>query len=324
MGEILALFAAFSFACANVMVKKGGTKKSVNNGVFLSLLITFLISGCIILVRGLLQGKMTYNAEGIGWFLLAGLLTAFIGRTLLFASIEKLGSVRASAIKRLNPLFTVLIGVLFLNESMYLTMFIGMMLIFGSFTILIFESLATVRKTKREALDPQADDKTTMSGETAPQKNRLIIWVTDLFSFGLWLGIVSALAYSIGYVVRKKGLEEIPDSYLGTMIGAFAGILLFFIFSLFQDHYRQSIRSAFSSFQPWLFGAGTATTLGQIFYFSALTYSEVSKVALITSTDVIFTLLLSSWIFKTQENITKNVIFASIMAMIGACFITVG
>lgn len=322
MGEILALLAAFSFACANVMVKKGATSpKSGDNGVFLSILITFFISGGITLIRGLFQGKTPYTAEGICWFLLAGLLTAFIGRTLLYASIEKLGSVRASAIKRSNPFFTVLIGVLFFQEPLRLAMFIGMMLIFGSFAILISESLAAARKAKKEPIvSSQFHGETAVLGETAQPERRAII---SLFNLGFLFGIVAALAYAIGYAVRKKGLMAIPDPYFGTMIGAFAGIAIFFILSLFHDHYRQSIRSTFSSFHPWQFGAGTATTLGQIFYFSALTYSGVSQVALIASMDVIFTLLLSAWIFKTREEITKTAVFASIIAMIGTGFIAV-
>ncbi|MFC3882218.1 DMT family transporter [Bacillus songklensis] len=325
MGESLALLAAFTFACANVMVKKGTTSKSVDNGVFLSIVITFLISGIIAVGRGLFQDGMTFTAKGIWWFVLAGLLTAFIGRTLLFTSIQHLGSVRASAIKRLNPFFTVLIGVLFLHESLNIVMIIGMVFIFGSFATLIYESFAAAGKAKKElAVTTETNRQTGRLIKKGIQKNAWIRWIQVFASLGYLFGLISALAYSIGYVVRKEGLAEIPDPYLGTMIGAFAGIIIFLTLSLFQERYRQSIRSAFSGFRPWLFGAGMATSLGQIFYFSALTHSGVSQVALIASMDVIFTLFLSSWVFKTNEGITKTVIFASIIAMMGAGLITIG
>src|SRR4051794_35429453 len=126
IGEILALLAAFSFGCANVMVKKGVSPTSKNNGAFLSVLITFALAGIITLARGLFQDWPHYTTKGIGWFVLAGILTAFLGRTLLFSSIQYLGSVRASTLKRLNSLFSVLIGVLFLHESMNVMILIGM------------------------------------------------------------------------------------------------------------------------------------------------------------------------------------------------------
>ncbi|MEK4009969.1 EamA family transporter [Peribacillus sp. FSL M8-0224] len=111
-------------------------------------------------------------------------------------------------------------------------------------------------------------------------------------------GVVSALAYSIGYVMRKEGLAEIPDPFFGTMIGGLVGILIFLIISLLKKKFQQSIVPTFTHFQPWLFAAGMATSLGQILYFSALMFSDVSRVAIITSTDVVFTLILSAFILK--------------------------
>ncbi|WMX58752.1 DMT family transporter [Peribacillus sp. R9-11] len=105
MGESFAFLAAFSFGCANVMVKKGTKPNSIDNGTFLSFLITFFLAGVIAIGRGMVKGWVIFTTEGIGWFVIAGILTAFIGRILLFKSIQHLGSVRASAIKRLNPLY---------------------------------------------------------------------------------------------------------------------------------------------------------------------------------------------------------------------------
>ncbi|MDN4075415.1 DMT family transporter [Fictibacillus terranigra] len=308
MAESLALLAAFSFGCANVMVKKGTKPNSINNGTFLSILITFFLAGGIALGKGLLEGWVIFTAEGIWWFILAGILTAFIGRTHLFTSIQHLGSVRASAIKRLNPLFAVLIGIFFLHEALNTWIIIGIICIFGSSVVLMYESFIVARKNKKNV--PASKQEKAGNG----QFNKLKM----IARFGYVYGVISAFAYAIGYVVRKEGLEEMPDPYMGTMIGALVGILVLLILSLFQKRYRQSIQSTFSSFQPWLFGAGIATSLGQILYFAALSQNGVSQVAVIASTDVIFTLFLSSMVFKTNEAITKKVIFASITAMVGA------
>jgi drug/metabolite transporter (DMT)-like permease len=314
MGELLALLAAFSFGCANVMVKKGTNQHSVNNGAFLSILITFFLAGCIVLGQGILDGWVIFTSKGVWWFVLAGILTAFIGRTLLFTSIQHLGSVRASAIKRLNPLFAVLIGIFFLQEAVNMWMIIGTICIFGSSALLMCESFINAKKKKANVLASVKNEK----------RDGRFNMLKMLAGFGYAYGIISALAYAIGYVVRKEGLEEMPDPYMGTMIGAMVGILVFLVLSLFQERYRQSVKSTFSSFQPWLFGAGVATSAGQILYFAALLQSGVSQVAVIASTDVIFTLFLSSLVFKTHEGITKTVIFASITAMVGAGLIASG
>jgi drug/metabolite transporter (DMT)-like permease len=55
IGVVLALLAALFFGCANVMVKKGSTPQSVDNGTFLSVLITFVLAGIITVGRGLFR-----------------------------------------------------------------------------------------------------------------------------------------------------------------------------------------------------------------------------------------------------------------------------
>ena len=325
IGESLALVAAFSFGCANVMVKKGISPKSKNNGAFLSVLITFGLAGIITLAKGLFQDWPPYTAKGIGWFVLAGFLTAYIGRSLLFTSIQHLGSVRASTLKRLNSLFTVLIGVLFLHESMNLMVFIGMIMIFASSSFLMYETIISNRRLQKHET-AVANETTVIKSEKekVSKRNSWIKRFKFITSLGYMYGVGSALAYSIGYVVRKEGLSEIPDPFFGTMIGALVGILIFLMISLLKKSFQQSIVSTFTHFQPWLFAAGIATSLGQILYFSALMFSDVSRVAIITSTDVIFTLILSAFIFKTHEGTTKTVYLAAIVAMFGAGFIVIG
>jgi len=214
--------------------------------------------------------------------------------------------------------------VLFLHESLNILNIIGMVLIFGSSSVLMYESFVANKKAKKELAATIENNKETHLTKEGNNRNLLVRGIQLLASLGYMYGVISALAYSIGYVVRKEGLEEIPDPFLGTMIGAIVGILIFLILSLFNKRNQQSIRLTFTSFRPWLFGAGTATSFGQILYFSALTFSGVSQVAVIASTDVIFTLLLSSLVFKTNEGITKIVIIASIIAMTGAGLIAIG
>ncbi|WP_394236404.1 DMT family transporter [Niallia oryzisoli] len=325
IGETLALVAAFSFGCANVMVKKGVTPHSKNNGAFLSVLITFGMAGIITVAKGVFQGWPPYSTKGIGWFILAGILTAYIGRTLLFTSIQHLGSVRASTLKRLNSLFAVLIGVFFLHESMNLLVFIGMLMIFASSSFLMYETIITNRRLQKK--ETAAAKETTLVKtklENGDKRNKWTNRFKFITSLGYMYGVVSALAYSIGYVVRKEGLHEIPEPFFGTMIGAFVGILIYILISLVKKTFHQSIVSTFKHYQPWLLGAGISTSLGQILFFSALMFSDVSKVSIISSTDVIFTLILSAFIFKTYERTTKMVYMAAIVAMIGAGFIVIG
>jgi drug/metabolite transporter (DMT)-like permease len=304
MGELFALLSAIAFASSNVMVKKGTTPSSKNNGAFISILFTAMISGIIVLAMGLFYGWPSLNTEGFIWFVLAGMLTSFLGRTFLYSSIQHLGSVRASAIKRLSPFFAVLIGVILLNERLTATLIVGMIFIFLGFVMLAVQSVYSDHREKKD--------------DVISATSKSIHIMKSIANLGYIYGPISSLAYAFGYAARKKGLTEIPDPYFGTMIGAFVGISLFAIFALFQDRYRASVKLTFTQFHPWLFFAGISISVGQILYFMALAHIAVSRVALISSIEVILTLLISSWIFKTQEGITRLVLFAAVISTLGA------
>jgi len=107
----------------------------------------------------------------------------------------------------------------------------------------------------------------------------------------------------------------------GTMIGALTGALLFIGVAYFYDWYREDLRATFAEFNPWLLAAGLFSTLGQIAYFFALTYGTVSKIALITSLEVFMTMFLSYLVFRGKFRITREVVVAATLGVIGSLFV---
>jgi uncharacterized membrane protein len=138
-----------------------------------------------------------------------------------------------------------------------------------------------------------------------------------LFDLGLVYGPVSAFAYALGYLARKQGLNSIPDPYLGTVVGALAGICAYALASLAIPTYRSAIANAFTRFNPWFYVTGLLASFGQLFYFVALSHSTVSRVALISSIEVFITIFLSLWIFRTQERLTANTLIAACLGVAG-------
>ncbi len=315
MGEFFAILSAVFFGAANVFVSKGIINRGAtqDNGAFISILLTMVIAGLMALVNGFYRGWPVLNLAGVFWFSLAGVLTAFMGRVFLYSSIQYLGSVRAATIKRLNPFFAVLIGVLMLGEPLTLMLAVGMALIFAGFVILMLQGHSAAR---------------TASLSNAPHGAPAKSWAKrfreafrSVANLGYLYGPVSALSYAFGYLGRKLGLMEIPDPYFGTMIGAAVGAALFLIMGLFERHYRAAIYSTFSQFHRWFFLAGVMSSVGQIFYFTALNYSAISRVALISSLEVFFTIFLSIWIFKVRENLTPRVFVAAFISIVGTALI---
>ena len=299
MGELFALLSAACFATANVTITRGSASGDADNGAFLSILLTAGVAAIAMFVSGHAPSADSLNIPGLAWFALGGVLTAFVGRVFLFASVQSLGAMRASTVKRLNPFFAVILGALVLDDSLGGWMIPGMILIFISFLFLARDSW---RRSVVTATAP--------GGGTATMSSKL-------FDLGLVYGPISAFAYALGYLARKQGLNYIPDPFLGTVVGALAGIGAYALASLAIPTYRTAITNAFTRFNLWFYITGTLASFGQLCYFVALSHSTVSRVALISSMEVFITIFLSLWIFRTRERLTAGTLIAACLGVAG-------
>jgi drug/metabolite transporter (DMT)-like permease len=304
MGEWLALLSASCFAASNVTIMRGAGASGQENGAFLSILLTTGIAGAMWVAQCLRHGMPAFEAGGMLWFAGAGILTMFIGRVFLYASVQHLGAVRASAVKRLNPLFSVLLGILLLGEPFDPGMAAGMLLIGASFAVLVRQSL------KARGTGPAA-----AAAEAPPS------WGASLRQLGFFYGPVSALAYAFGYVARKQGLILMPDPAFGTMLGSAVGALVFVVMGQFVASYRAALRATFAEFKPWLFAAGVLSSAGQLLYFAALSSSSISRVAMISSMEAFVTIFLTVAVTRSFAQLNGPVLLAAGLGVAGTMFL---
>jgi drug/metabolite transporter (DMT)-like permease len=293
-GQLLALISAVAFAFSNVFISKGASGGG-DRGVMFSVLVTMVFSGLLWLT---LEGGSlsTSNPDdwwtGIGWFVLAGILAMVFGRTLLFASIRKLGVTRASAVKRLNPFFSVLLALVLLGEPVTGMDGIGIVAIALAFGLLIRRSFQS-SAAKVEA-------------QTAP---------LSLASYG-W-GVGSALSYALAYITRKYGLLLVAAPAFGTMVSAVSGFTFFVIASIFVAQYRANFRNMFRNLNVWLVMAAITVSLGQILLFAALFYEKVSTVVMIASLEIFISSFLSVVVFRTEARPDLETYIAAAIATAG-------
>lgn len=289
-GDAFALLAALCWATANLTIARGA-RSSTDNGAFLSILLTGVLSGGAWLAFGGPAGLAAAAAvpAAWGWFGLAGLLSLFFGRVFLHASLHWLGAVRGSSIKRLAPVFSVVLAVVVLGEVLDMSLVLGMLLIFAAFGLLVAESRGS---------------------SPAPG-------TVGFGNPGLWYGVVSAFAYASGNIARKWGLEVLPDPALGVFVGALAGIAMYLLTALFADGYRQAVIRTFRSFNPWLLASGILASCGQLLFFVALDRSTVTRVTLLASSEVFITMALSAWIGTSRDRLTPAVWLAAGLSLAG-------
>lgn len=300
LGDGYALASATCFAAANVLIARGARPGDADNGAFVSLLLTAGISGAGWLALGLARGFEPVTPRALLWFAGAGVFTAYIGRVFFYASVQHLGAMRSSTMKRLNPFFAVVLGVAVLGETLTGGMALGLVLIFASFVALIAGSRAS---------DPGA------SGE--PLGRRLL-------NAGYVYGPISALGYSTGYLLRKMGLADAHDAFLGAAVGCFVGAAVFAATGAFRPEYARAVRATFARPNRWLIAAGAMSSFGQILYFAALNVSPMSRVALISSMEVFVTMFLGVAFLRRRESLTPAVALAAALGVAGTAAIIGG
>jgi len=296
-GDALALASALSFACANILIARGSRPDGGDNGAFVSLLITAALAGAGWIVEGLVRGFEPVTWRALAWFAGGGVFTAYIGRVFYYASVQSLGAMRSSAMKRLNPFFAVLLGVLVMGDAIDGTMAIGLALIASSFVVLV-----------------AAAWKSSSTRRSSAQRTRGLGW-------GYVYGPISALGYSTGYLLRKMGLAEAHDAWLGACVGCLVGALFFLVTAAFNRDYARAVRATFQRPSAWLLAAGVMSSAGQILYFFALNWSTISRVALLGSMEIFVTLFLA-WLFLRQrESLTPSLLVAAALGFGGGAFI---
>lgn len=302
-GDLVAILATLCWSTANVTIARGSGGKGEDNGAFLSILMTAVIAATVWLVMGFDESWLRLNGTAMLWFALGGALTIYIGRVFFHGSIQHLGALRGSSVKRLAPLFAVILSVTLLGERPSVSLVIGMLLIFSGFGVLVHETLST-RGTAKSVV--RIDDGGGIGR-----------WI----NIGIVYGVVSALAYASGNVARKFGLIHMPDAAFGTMFGAAIGALLFLLTALVVQSYRDAVRSTFTRFNLWLFTAGILASAGQLLFFVAIDLTSVSRASLIVSTEVFVTMLLMMLVFRAREKFTIAAMVAAVLGVMGAIVI---
>lgn len=296
LGQFLAVLSAICFAASSVFIAKGA-KGGGDRGVIFSALVTLVFALVLWLVIDGGQLPAENNLElwwGLFWFAMAGLLSVVIGRTLVYASIRKLGVTRSSAVKKATPFFSVLFALIILEELLGLWNWVGVATMAFAFILLSWKSFQKLSAAER-AITPDAIDYT-------------------------W-GLGGAVVYALSYICRKLGLEFIASPAFGTMISALIGFFSFVVLAFFSTRYRDHFRNLFRNLNIWLVLAAIAISSGQILIFAALFHEAVAVVIMINSLEIFFASFMAVVIFRTEKRPDLMTAIAAMVAFFAVVLI---
>jgi drug/metabolite transporter (DMT)-like permease len=277
-GEIYALFGAMLFGSGHIAVRKAQDDGWSSLNVLLSVTIINLV--CFLAALGYIAtiGQLPpIHPTAIVFFALGGLFTVLLGRSTLFASIERIGASRAASYRVTSPLATVALAYVALGERLSVGALIGA-------AIVIFGVLLLTSETRSREMDR----------ETEGRLDRVVL-------AGIGLGLASAGCFGTGQVFRKLGLEITSVPVVGTSIGTFVALLVIGSAAFRGERWREMI-AAHRQRVAWpILVAGLTSALAQYNIFYAYERARVSTASVLGATEPVWTLLAASLLMRRQE-----------------------
>ncbi len=278
--EYYALIAAFSFGLNAVLVRKAMRHTTPATAtVSVAAVQTLILSSLLVFDRP------TFNWEAVGYFIAAGFFAAIMGRTFNYLSIEKLGVPVSTSLVGTNPLWAMILSVVFLGEAITYSTISG--------SILVVAGVALI---------------------SGGGKN------SNLNLRDMGIPIVSAFFYAASSAIRKVGLNILPESILGAVVGAMTGLIAYPILMKLMGRTNEFKFTKESV--PFLIAGGITTSVAWISMFMATQQGTVSVVSAIIGANPLFGLVLSVVLLKDTERITPQVIIGCLTIVAAVIVIT--
>ena len=244
------------------------------------------IAAIVSLILALLSGSSVPDSEVLWKFAIVGIIAPGSSQGLFVSSIGSIGPARTSILIGTSPVFSVLLAVIFLDESWKTTIMIGTLLTVVGSALISWEKGIRFRQ----------------------------------------IGIVFAIATSLTFGIRDVVARhfnlgtDVSSWWSGTVVLIAASITLWiFVFIKFGPIWKAQTRKALPEFIPSGIMIGIALPL----LLEALNKGAVNIVApLALAAQNIAIVILSGWFFGSRER-TRQVITAMILIFIGGIVVTV-
>lgn len=284
MGSLLALLSAILFAAAALIVRRGMQGSTPTTATVISIATNLVAMWTLAVLIGSLSGITLPAAATL---LLAGTFAPALARLTYYESITRIGIARAATISNTTPIFTAILAVPVLGETVSWRLAAGTLLV-------VVGLVLTVRP------DPAAP-----AGRP---------WA------GALLALNTAVLASISFMLRKLGLQLLPDPAVAsalTVTGSLVTLLPYVIIRSRTEPLRADRRAL-----GYLIVGALVTTGAFLSYFFALNISELVRVTPLGNTTPLFALLLL-YLFR-QEAIRARAIIGALLTVAGVVSVALG
>ena len=276
---VLPIAAAVSFSLSHLFVTMGLKESNPSTAVAVNVMINALGLWVLAILFSPIRPLASW---GVWPFIVAGVFSPTMARTLLYHGYERIGLARSDVVTGSVPLFSVALAVSFLGERP------STFMVLGTVGIVLGIGLLSYRPDDAKP------------------------WAR----WAVLLPLGAALCFSLREIFSKMGLERVPVPIGGAALMASAAAILLslsFLFPKRKDPFTLTRKSLL------LFvGAGLMVTVAYVCVFTALRSNMVSFVSPLLSTQPLFSLLFSFLFLQSTERVTGKVVFGGLLVAAGA------
>jgi len=293
-GSTFAFLSALAFALSTIYTRRAVIKDhDIRIGLFISLFVSLPFFLLILFASGQIESILHFTWDAYAWLTVAGLLHFILGRWLYFKCVQLVGGNVASILRRVDSLVALFLGVTFLDETLSIQLFLGILLIvFGVST---------------PGFDRQMFQQKGRFFSNFPPKALI---------YGFGTGIV----WGTTPILMKMGLRGPVSPVAATFIAFLAATTVLGVPLL-------SPRSR-TIFHKMTLGAiglycvvGLFAGVANLFRFLALNLSPASVITPLLSTTPVFLLILSFVFNRKLEIFNTRVVIGTVLVVIGTIFL---
>ncbi|MCH8973829.1 MAG: EamA family transporter [Chloroflexi bacterium] len=307
LGIVFALAAAVAFGFNGATVRRGVATAAASQGLYVTVLGGLVLFVLTAAASGQLFRAGEVAVRDYGFLVAGGLVHILAGRYCNFRAIAAMGANRVAPVMGSSAFVSVLIAVLFLDETVTLRIGVGIAL------VMVGPALVARRRTPVPATPAGA------SGD-APAGDAMAVANSPNLKEGYLFGIMGAVLWGMGPVLMRAGVDSTGLGILGGLVtyGAAATVLVLILAVPGQLAKTTSLdRSALR----WFALSTLNSFIANVFRFSALAIAPVTVVVPMIRTFAIFQLGFNFLINRSLESFEPRILAAIAVSVAGAVLI---
>lgn len=311
-GVLLALSAGACFGLSNVTGRMAITRSSVYHAAIWSVLVTSAVLAVPLVVLLATRDDAGLRFAGLGYFVAAGAVADFLARFSLYSVSARIGASRAAAFRGIAPIFTLAFGVVFLGDRVSPLLAVGLALMLSGLAVVHADA---ARRSSRASVG----DVPAVSGRG------IAAWLArgGPTRQGLLFGLLAALAFATGDLLRNAGIDAGGDAFVGAFTTATTALALHLVRGLATGQLR-SVSPPDRTALPLLLVTGLCVLAAVVLFLSALRSLSAGVAASVSGTQILFAIVFGRVLNQSVEGVSRRVALGGLLVFAGFCVVLRG